>query len=143
MVNLREKIEKIIEMNGTYTVSFSLPCLHGYGNFLSCRGNIVVRRDRYDNDVYKIEMFNTDQNGRYYSDHGDYCYIIRRDGSIKDFYEGWIERIQFYKDKEIFTGSLPTGWWFDTNDADTLEGYQHLISILKAFGAQCSYEPVY
>lgn len=145
MTDLKEKILKIMELNEYYTVSFSLPSICGYGNFLTGRGHICLSNSERG---ICIDVYNTNQYGYVYSEHGVYTFFIDKSGNIieKTEYGEYPEKIKFYKSREIFTGSLPTGWRAEDpdGDSDTEKGYRHLISILKAFGAQCcSYEPVY
>ena len=130
---LKEKIEKVIEINGVYHVTFSLPYLHRYGNFLSGRGHICV--SRYKRGI-RIDVFNTNQYGRVYADHGEYTFFLNNNGNIiKKTDDGIIPaKIQLWESREVFAGTLPVGW--RVSNPDTEEGYRKLIEICKTFGAQ-------
>ena len=138
MKPLKEKIEEEIKMNGVYTVTFSLPTfpfrhIRGHENLNGGHGYIEVSKR---NGKFLLSLYNREKEGKFDLHDNYYDFIFDEENEMFSEFDQCVEGIEKYSGRKTFTGSLPLGWGYDTDNPETNEGYEKLIEIIEALGAE-------
>ena len=114
-------IDKVLNLNESYEIRIPfMSAVIGWGNCVFPTAHILITR--FQNE-YRIKLYNSNEEGRIYSPHREYEYLIKKDGGISLIYPD--------KDSISITDvlyiSTPFGW--DNNMKDTV---RQILTVLHA-----------
>ena len=96
-------IDKVINLKGSYEIRIPfMSAVIGWGNCIFPTGHILIFKTENE---YIVNLYNTNEEKRAYSPHGEYTYTIKKDGIGLTYPDG--DRLHF---KDEYTITSPFGW---------------------------------